>query len=439
MKRLAATVLIGCLTGWIGCAAENGKESDSSSAPGGQSSQEESTHRSEKSKDRMFGDSSSFEADNLLPPKVAALPERSRAPYVTIRVFYGTDRAPTGSREPSEFFGRDPGPLSFGYCDVSIPAGHKKGELESPKIWKFEFREDPKKHVVLMNVEPVDGPRFISELQRTVWQSIRRRETPEGVEISGGEALVFVHGFNNTFEDAARRTAQIAYDLDFQGATIMYSWPSQGSPTLWAYKNDGKLAGWSQEHLVAFLAGIARESGARRIHLIAHSMGNRVVAETLRRLAEYFVSGKLPKLNQVILTAPDIDAQYFKTEIAPKITQTAERITIYSSSEDLALKASSWVNRLSRHRLGEAGKELTTFPQYQNIEVIDASSVQTDLFAFRHSYHADSPTVLKDIELVLQGLPPRQRGLISLIGPWAWKIHTVGKSLKNSLQPAVIR
>jgi esterase/lipase superfamily enzyme len=367
----------------------------------------------------------------IAPPRTAEAPPRTShtepaGAYTTIRVFYGTNRAPTGDAAPAKFFGTQPGPLS---CDVSIPPDHHPGELESPKLWKFEFREDPEHHVVLLRVQPTSGPAFITELQRAVWNSIEWRN---GHSIIGGEALIFIHGFNNSFEDAARRTAQIVRDVGFRGAPVMYSWPSQGSGSLRGYQADAERVGWSEDHFLNFVAGVARESGARRIHVVAHSMGNRLLTETLRKLSYHFSSGQLPRFNQVVLTAPDIDAEYFRTAIAPRIAQTADRITIYSSSRDLALKASSYANQLGKRRLGEAGQELSTFPEYRNIEVVDASTVDTDLFAFNHSYHADSTSVLHDIEQVLLGAAPGERGLQSLLDTMAWRIRGVPQSIRQA-------
>jgi esterase/lipase superfamily enzyme len=42
------------------------------------------------------------------------------------------------------------------------------------------------------------------------------------------DTLVFVHGFANSFEDAVFRNAQIVYDLDYQGLSVLYSWSSRG-------------------------------------------------------------------------------------------------------------------------------------------------------------------------------------------------------------------
>ncbi len=368
----------------------------------------------------------SIESRSLAPP---AVPQR----FDIVRVFYGTDRAQTGSSHIKNMYGTGQGPVTYGHCDVSIPKSHKKGRLESPSIWRWEFREDPKKHVVLLDVRQQGQTELMCAIRRSVWNSMEVASTPHGPALVGGEVFVFVHGFNNTFEDAARRTAQIAHDLKFKGAPVMYSWPSQGKTSLEAYREDGQMAGWSEEHLIEFVTQVARDSGARRVHLIAHSMGNRIVSAALSRLVHECQTQQIPRFNEVILSAPDIDADYFKTAIAPYITQTAQRITIYSSSRDVALKLSSLFNPRARKRLGESGDELTLFPEFKNIDVIDATDVATDLFALNHSYLADSPTVLNDVARLLAGQTAEQRGLASMLGRLAWRIRGVGRELSDNL------
>ncbi|QDT44569.1 hypothetical protein Pan241w_46810 [Gimesia alba] len=346
--------------------------------------------------------------------------------HETVRVFYGTDRNLTGSTQPKQFFGAERASLSLGFCDVSIPKTHQEGKLESPKIWKLEFRENPDKHVVLKSVEPASGSEFLTTLRETIQNSIEVEQTPEGEVSTGGEAFIFIHGYNNSFEDAARRTAQIAYDLKFKGAPLMYSWPSQAKGSLWAYKEDARTAQWCEENVTLFVEAIAYESGARKIHLIAHSMGNRVLSRALKNISQKLAaSGETqPLFNEVILTAPDIDAQIFKDSIAPHIVQTANRFTIYSSSDDLALKASRVANSFWHERLGEGGSYLTVFPKYKQINVVDASDIDTNLFALGHSYHADNVTVLSDVKQVFQGVPVGDRGLRSLLENLAWKFQS---------------
>ena len=209
------------------------------------------------------------------PVAARALPPRDDEPnYYKIKVFYATDRRATGHTEPANFYGSDREPnetLSLGTCEVSIPRDHRPGELEAPSIWRLEFHEDPEKHVVLLGVHPEAQSQFYSDLASTVAASPNK------------EAFVFIHGYKTTFEDAARRTGQLAYDLNFHGAPIFYSWPSKGD--LDGYSADEGSVMWSTPHLMAFLQQVAVQSNVKTVHLIAHSMGNRALTQALANLA----------------------------------------------------------------------------------------------------------------------------------------------------------
>lgn len=358
------------------------------------------------------------------PPPAPKAARRSSAKnrVTTIRVFYGTDRQRTGSEVLNDFYGGNRGKLAVGFCDVSLPPNHKRGELEAPSIWRFEFQENPNRHVMLRNVQPVDGSTFLTSLRNTVDSSVRRMSVGGEIREYGGELFIFVHGFNVTFKDAARRTAQMAHDLEFPGAPVLFSWPSKGEGSLNSYRQDERTAEWCEEDVMDFVTVVAEQSGARRIHLIAHSMGNRVLTGVLRRLAYSAKrSETIPKFNEVILTAPDIDAETFKSTIAPRIAGVAERFTIYASENDVALKASALIHSEGT-RLGQGGSYLTAFPRSLKINMIDASNVDTSLFAINHSYYGDSPTILNDIANVLIGAQATSRGLKILVPRTAWRV-----------------
>lgn len=338
-------------------------------------------------------------------PPVAVAPPPEQA-FATVRVFYATDRTRTGQAEPAQFYGSGRGSLELGFCDVSIPQGHDRGQIEAPSVWRLEFRPDPRKHVVLLNVEPVFAPRYLDALRERIQAS------------AGREAFVFVHGYNNTFEDAALRCAQIAHDLKFAGAPILYSWPAQGEVLDYGVDSDNAL--WSEPHMVEFLAGVARETGAEKIHLIAHSMGTRVLTGALRTLAAQAVTSPVPEFHQVILAAPDIDAAIFERDIAEKIHGAAQRITIYASANDKALALSKKLHGYPR--LGDAGPRIRVFPALRKYEVVDASEVETGLLG--HAYVGDSVTVLDDLRGVLSGIEAGRRGLLPRRGGAFWTIAT---------------
>ncbi len=298
---------------------------------------------------------------------------------------------------PNQRFGADRSSITYGTSFVSIPAGHVAGELESPSVLRFEFSEDPAKHVVLVNAVAQPKDDFFSELSARVRGSTTK------------QAFIFVHGYNVSFEDAARRTAQISYDLGFDGAPIFYSWPSQA--TVKGYTIDESNIEWSQTNLKRFFADVLARSDAQEVHLVAHSMGSRAVTRAVASLIIENPDAR-DRLGELILTAPDIDADIFKRDIAPVLAAARQSTTLYSSSGDIALAASREVNGYAR--AGDSGDGLVVVP---GIETVDATSVDTGLYG--HSYFAEAHSVLSDISYLMRtGLSADQRpGLTSVASP----------------------
>jgi len=279
----------------------------------------------------------------------------------------------------SVVYGADRGTLGLGTCQVSIPKIHMAGVLESPSILKLEFEELPERHVVLLEVRSREEQEFWDLMQKRVIQSPKR------------DLMIFIHGYNVSFEDAARRTAQMAHDLQFQGAPVFFSWPSQGE--LLGYVTDRKNSAWTASHLKDFLLKVHQQSGAESIHLIAHSMGNRALGSAINSLAnEVADEGKL--FNEVVLAAPDVDRDLFQQEIAPKILGLSNHVTLYASQNDLALKASRAVNGYPR--AGDVGSDILILP---GIDTIDVSQIDSSLLG--HAYYGDNTSVISDIHALL--------------------------------------
>jgi len=311
--------------------------------------------------------------------------------YATVRVFYATDRRATGTQQPANFYGSSrviDEALSYGVCEVSIPRDHRLAVLEAPSILRLEFKADPALHIVLLSVKERSYDGFFKALSKRVERS------------KGKEAFVFIHGYNVTFEDAARRVAQLSYDLSFDGAPILYSWPSQGGVS--SYSADEATIEWTASHLQKFLEDIAARSHATTVHLIAHSMGNRALTRALNSIAMEQRSGPLPRFQQLILAAPDVDVGTFK-QLAEGMKRTSDHITLYASSADKALGVSKWLHKFAR--VGDAGSGIVIFP---GIDTIDVSALDTGFLS--HSYFGDNKSVLSDIcRLIKSGKPPNQR------------------------------
>ncbi|MDM8558222.1 alpha/beta hydrolase [Candidatus Parabeggiatoa sp. HSG14] len=342
-------------------------------------------------------DSSSEITDRSIPTKDSTLP------YTVVEVFYATDRSRSESNAPNEFFGAKRGILSYGTTQVSIPLEHEVGEVERPSWWKFEFRENPEKHIVLLSISQKEKSKYFQALANRISATKEK------------SAFIFIHGYNVSFDEAARRTAQMAYDLKFDGTPIFYSWPSDSSwiPSLsLRYTTAENNASWTQTHLKGFLKDFVKDTEAENIYLIAHSMGNRVLTKAIKEMVSEQFSMK--QFTAIILAAPDIDAEVFKRDIAPKIVDSSQSITLYMSSTDKALQVSKKVHEYPRAGDTTSG----IWNDIQGIDMIDASNIDTSFLG--HSYYGNS--ILGDIRsLIIEGKSAMERGLEREQGYWKLK------------------
>jgi esterase/lipase superfamily enzyme len=329
------------------------------------------------------------------PGPVERAPEgEENGRYRVMRVYYATDRQKTESDAPDEHFGGGRGTLVFGAANVTIPATHKRGSMETPSILRLQFRADPNKHILLQSLRAMD---------ETAW---RAEIAKQAAGLSNPGILVFIHGYNTSFADAACRAGQFAYDLNFAGATVAFSWPSRAD--LAEYTFDEQSAEWAISDMKAVLASLATVAPGAPIYLIGHSMGNRVLTRGYKALLDDDRS-KRRAFTQLVLAAPDVDADVFRREIAPVILGHGPRVTLYASSNDKALVASRKVHGGYR-RLGESGSDIVVMPE---LDTVDASTASTDFLG--HGYFAESGGVVTDIKhLIHESLKPQERERFSL-------------------------
>ncbi len=220
------------------------------------------------------------------------------------------------------------------------------------------------------------------------------------------DLFVFIHGFNVSFEAAAQRTAQLAFDLQFEGAPLFYSWPSE---TVFRYPVAEKNAEWTFQKFTAFLKDLATKSGAEQIHLIAHSMGNRVLTKALAELAKSPLPSLEPSqaapseqsFQSIVLAAPDVDRDDFLA-LENEILPLAKSTTLYVSNRDKALNISAALH--AEPRLGQGGSNLVVLP---GMSTIDATPVDTSFLG--HSYYGDNANVVTDLKGLLRSIPPKDR------------------------------
>ncbi|GFK92533.1 hypothetical protein NNJEOMEG_00358 [Fundidesulfovibrio magnetotacticus] len=359
----------------------------------------------------------SYAEQAALPPPAARRLEAQAEPalsrgaaeerqYDLVRVHYATDRERTATQEPMGRFGSAPAAAtSYGYCDVAVPRSHTPGVLEGPSLTSLTLSYDPSRHVTVTAVKEQRAGEF--------FRSIR-----DNVRDGRKDVLVFVHGYSVSFDRAVRRMAQMVHDMRFAGTPVVYSWPSEG--LVQRYAQDAEKTGLSVPRLTAFVETLARDVQPANIHIIAHSMGNRVLLGALERLAASRGDGAGTLMRNVILAAPDVDSTVFRTRIAPRIAGVAQNATLYASSRDLAMVLSKLYNKAAR--LGDA-QELVAVPP---LDSIDASTVDSGLLG--HSYYGQNHAVLDDMHLLIQGLKPPQRPLLvparTAAGQDYWRFKT---------------
>ena len=324
-------------------------------------------------------------------------------------VYFATNREPdhgksTGT-DPDLYFGGDLGQLTYGTCEVSIPYKRKPGTLPEPSILRLQFSQDPAKHVVLMEIDLLPQADFWKQLRAAVEAS------PEK------QLLIFVHGYCATFRDAARRTAQLSYDMNYKGPAMFFSWPAGAESESFEekanYLKDLRRAEESDDDLITVLSDISRYSGAKSIHLVAHSMGNYVLTEALKTIDDRRPPGvrQVPLFDQVALAAPDINAREFVERTGERILPFSRRFTVYASSQDKALRLSKAVNGFEP--LGFLNEYTRVGAKKRLFDLVDVSQLTTSWFDSGHIYYGDMPEMISDFSFLFRGIRAGslQRGL----------------------------
>jgi esterase/lipase superfamily enzyme len=291
------------------------------------------------------------------PPSYQDFAALDSAP-MGVKVYYGTDRLHTASTIPGRrYSGRAADSLQLGTLVVNVPSYRHRavGEINRPPLIRSNplwNRPSAKRDMFIVDLSPMDSASFFGLLSSDV--------------VALDDALVFVHGYNVSFEEAALRVAQLAADLNYPGVPILYSWASRGKTV--GYVSDQANARNSGAHLARFLRAVRANAKYARINIVTHSMGAEVFAKALMDL-----KGEDLHLDQIVLIAPDLDVRPFRREILPLMREKSERVTVYASNEDRALQASRALNGV--WRLGLGGDSLVVL---RYLDTVDATRVRTD-------------------------------------------------------------
>lgn len=283
---------------------------------------------------------------------------------------------------------------------LSLPKGRAPGSVptdaDSP---------DPDKHIALLSARELGAAEFAG-LARSELKTRRR-------------ALVFTHGYNTQFDEAVVRLAQIVDDTGYAGLPVLFSWPSRGEVRDYGYDKDS--ANFSRDAMAELLARLARDPGIEGIDIFAHSMGNWLTMETLRQLSIAGDAKTLGRLGTIVMAAPDIDMDVFRTQIA-RLRPLAARIVLYASRDDYALD-------LSRRLFGgkiRAGAN-TDLGQFRalGIEAHDLSEVAGGIGRNHNKAFGDGTTIAAIGRAIASGAGPARSGGSTLNE----RFETLGRSV----------
>jgi esterase/lipase superfamily enzyme len=185
---------------------------------------------------------------------------------------------------------------------------------------------DPHRDFVTVSAECLDKPGFSAALTAAAKRTRRSK------------AMVFVHGFNNRFDDAAYRLAQIVQDSKASVVPVLFSWPSRGMVSLSAYQYDRESAGQSRHALEEVLDTVALSPRIKEVTVLCHSMGCLLTMEALRSRSAR--AGKIgAKVSNVLLVAPDLNVNVFREQMR-QLGSNRPRFALFLSQDDHALKLS---------------------------------------------------------------------------------------------------
>lgn len=259
---------------------------------------------------------------------LAACTSRTDAPIVPQalsigdlrKVYVGTTRA---FEEGVYGFGRSED-LTLLDVTVSLPPGREVGEISYGGA-----NPDPRKDFALAQMTRHDTPRsFRAALARDI------RQSPG---LYGRDVTIYVHGYNNSFTDSTFRLAQLAVDTGLSGPVVSYAWPSLGNPL--GYEYDADSAMFARDGLAQLLREVMA-SGARRIVVVAHSMGGRLVMEVLRQMEIAEPGWSARNTAGILLMSPDVNVDVFRAQ-ATHFQTWPQPFVVFKSQDDRALLLSA--------------------------------------------------------------------------------------------------
>lgn len=249
------------------------------------------------------------------------VPLHETAPGAAIvPIVLATTRKPAAEDSGYLFNGERALRLSYAQVNVSIPPDRVIGKIQ----WPSRPPGNPATDFVTESVGQFDRTGFSAAVRKQMAERGQRR------------VLLFIHGFNTLFQTAVYQLAQLSHDSGAPAVPVLFTWPSRGE--IMQYPYDRESTNVSRFALDDVLKTLADDPGVSEITILAHSMGNWLLLESLRRQAER--DGRVSeKISTVIMAAADVDVDVFKTEME-HLGAARPHFMLFVSENDGALRAS---------------------------------------------------------------------------------------------------
>ena len=374
---------------------------------------------------------------NLMPaPKIYS--EKKINPFEAIDkqifpyrgILYATDRLPATDDSKEDFYENERGHvLRFGVGKIKL--GKENLDWEQAKkvsLLKNRGKDYPLQVTKVDELGILDSSRsqlFISsdaEKGKSANKAFASLINKKLSTSHNKDVYVYIHGYKVVFSNPLLVSAELWHFLGYDGAFIAYAWPS--TPSRWAYAKDLETAAYSSRNLRLLLEYLAKETNARRIHIIAYSAGTRVAINALSQLAllnkngsKRSITNKL-RIGHVILVGSDSDRGIFAGYLEDGLLNVMDDFTIYMSDTDKALGISKFV--FTRRRLGQVFVPENLEPavrdyleRTKDLSLINVTNAEEAAVGNGHAYFRKSPWVSSDVLMTLKySLTPGERGLV---------------------------
>ena len=312
--------------------------------------------------------------------------------FAVVKTYFATNRGYNADELPYRMFNEaSSNDITFGKNYVIVPREPELRPNEPDTLFTLDINNA--KYEPSLSQNNILSPNDFSE---SINSDIQKANE--------ASALIYVHGFNESYEQSVIRASQISYDLAFPGSTFIFSWPARHSVT--TYLGDLQRARDSERYFELFMSQILSTTSTNRIYIIAHHMGGRIVSAALKHMFSIQPSYK-DRIREIILIAPDIEVYQFTEQFTNFIGTQNAPTTLYASVNDPSLAVSK---KFSTNRLvGDAVGQLLISA---TVETINAGT--TDLSLNGHSNYTDTSSILGDIwDLVRNNLRANSRSKLT--------------------------